>query len=200
MNTNFPNINTLWAHLVIEELVRNGVTKFIISPGGRSTPLTAAAASHDLTEVIMHFDERGAAYYALGCSKAQNKPVALICTSGTATANYFPAIIEASMDFVPLIVLTADRPDELRDSGANQTIDQVNLYGNYPRFFFDMPSPTVEIEPEFIFTTIDQACYRSLTSPSGPVHLNFKFRDPLAPVGENINYKNYFNSISNYLN
>src|SRR5205814_8177483 len=107
---------------------------FCIAPGSRSSPLTVPAAQHKKVKTLVHFDERGLAFHALGYASATKKPVVLICTSGTAAANFFPAVIEASKKKVPLIVLTADRPPELRATGAVQTIDQANLFGKYAKF------------------------------------------------------------------
>ncbi|MBN1561881.1 2-succinyl-5-enolpyruvyl-6-hydroxy-3-cyclohexene-1-carboxylic-acid synthase [candidate division KSB1 bacterium] len=173
------NINTFWAALCIEELVRNGITFYCISPGSRSAPLTIAAAQNPQTDCHICHDERGAAYVALGYAKARGTPAALISTSGTAAANFYPAIVEAAMDAVPMIVLTADRPHELLDTGANQTIDQHHLYGRYARWSFTLPPPTTDISPRFILTTIDQAIHRSMRLPAGAVHLNCMFREPL---------------------
>ena len=176
------NINSFWASLIIEELVRNGVELFCISPGSRSTPLTVAAARHADAECFVCHDERAAAFLALGYGKAAGRPAALICTSGTAAANYFPAIIEASMDDAPLIVLTADRPPELLDTAANQTINQSLLYGDYTRWRRTLPSPDENVTPRFVLTTVDQAVHRATAIPPGPVHLNCQFREPLAPT------------------
>ncbi|HPG40581.1 MAG TPA: 2-succinyl-5-enolpyruvyl-6-hydroxy-3-cyclohexene-1-carboxylic-acid synthase [bacterium] len=181
-NIHTENINTLWASLIIEELVRSGVTYFIISPGSRSAPLTVAAVRHPQAKCFVAIDERGAAYHALGYARACGVPAALICTSGTAAANYYPAVIEASEDFVPMLLLTADRPPELRDTGANQAIRQPGLYSDYCRWQFDMPCPDEKISPRMVLTTIDQFVYRSIAFPPGPVHLNCMFREPLAPA------------------
>jgi len=175
------------------------VNQFFISPGSRSTSLTVAVASNERTRSLVHFDERGAAYAALGFSKATRKPAALICTSGTAAANFSPAIVEASQEQIPLIVLTADRPPELRYTGANQTINQVQLYGDYVRWFCDLPCPSDEIDASFILTTVDQAVYRALRSPSGPVHINCMFREPLAPTGEFEDYLGYLSPVSSWM-
>lgn len=177
-----PNINTLWAQLIVEELVRNGVEYFCISSGSRSSPLTMAVANNAKACALIHFDERASAYRALGIISATNKPVAVITTSGTAAANLFPAVIETSKKKAPMIVLTADRPPELRWTGAHQTIDQTKIYGEYVRMFFDMPTPTTDIAPEFVLTTVDQAIARAQGNPGGPVHLNCMFREPLAPI------------------
>lgn len=177
-----PNRNHLWGNLIIEECVRCGVGLFCIAPGSRSTPLTTAVARHPHARHLVHFDERGTAFAALGYARATGRPAAWITTSGTALANGMPAVIEASVDQVPLLLLTADRPPELRQTGANQTIDQVKLYGDAVRWFFDMPVPDAAVDPAMVLTTIDQAIYRTLRSPKGPVHLNCMFREPLAPL------------------
>ncbi|HPO12741.1 MAG TPA: 2-succinyl-5-enolpyruvyl-6-hydroxy-3-cyclohexene-1-carboxylic-acid synthase [Candidatus Hydrogenedentes bacterium] len=182
MLDNAPNINHLWAGLLVEELARGGVCCFCISPGSRSTPLAMAAARHPRVPSVVHFDERGAAFHALGWASATGKPAVLICTSGSATANFWPAVVEASMSGVPLILLTADRPPELLDCGANQAIDQIRLYGEYVRWSFTLPCPDPEIPPGMVLTTVDQALYRAQHPPAGPVHLNCMFREPLAPL------------------
>jgi len=181
MESRQKNINNFWAYLLVEELVRNHVTQFFISPGSRSTPLTIAAAENAGAEKIICFDERGAAYCALGYGRATGRPAVLICTSGTAAANYFPALIEARQSQIPMIIISADRPPELQASGANQTIDQSKLYQNYPVWYFDYPCPDLSIRPEMVLTTLDQAIHRTLFPDPGPVHLNLKFREPLEP-------------------
>src|SRR5262245_7276987 len=142
-----PNINHFWAALMVEELVRNGVDRFVICPGSRSAPLALAAAGHPKAKTVVHFDERGAGFYAAGYASATLSPAAVITTSGTAVANLFPAVIEASKKKIPMIVLTADRPPELRHTGANQTIDQVKIFGDYARWFVDLPCPDDKIDP-----------------------------------------------------
>ena len=164
------------AHLIIAELARCGVDEFIIAPGFRSAPLALAAISHPGTHCTVHFDERGSAFFALGYGRATRKPCVWITTSGTAAANGLPAVVEASLEHVPMICLTADRPPELRDTGANQTIDQVHLFGRYPRWFVDLPAPVSEQDGAYIRTTIDHAVHRAC---AGPVHLNCMFREPL---------------------
>lgn len=176
----WPNINYAWAGLLVEELIRNGVSRFCIAPGARSAPLALSAAAHPLARTMVHHDERGAAFFALGLSSAGHT-AAIICSSGTAAANFFPAVIEASKKKIPIIVLTADRPPELRYTGAHQTIDQVRLYGSYPRFFIDMPAPCLEIPPQTVLTTVDQAVSLARGPLPGPVHLNCMFREPIAP-------------------
>src|SRR5262249_15011450 len=154
-----------------------------ICPGSRSTPLAMifadfAKASADF-KLWMHLDERSAAFFALGLAKASRQPVALHCTSGTAAANFLPAVVEAHYGRVPLIVLTADRPAELRDLGAPQTIDQLRMYGSFARWFVEVALP--ESTPEmlrYIRTIASRAVAESM---AGPVHLNFPLREPLVP-------------------
>ncbi len=177
-------LNHVWSSLIIEELVRCGVTTFCISPGSRSTPIVIAAAENIRTRTVVHTDERGAAFYAMGCAKATGQPTALICTSGTAVANYFPAVIEASQSAVPLLILSSDRPVELRDTRSPQTINQVNIYGDYLRWHFDLPAPDTDVSPSFLLTTVDQAVYRAANRPAGPVQINCQFREPLISIHE----------------
>ena len=177
-------LNTLWGRLLVEELARCGVTFVCISPGSRSTPLTAAVAGSGRIESAIWLDERGAAFHALGRARATGRPAALICTSGTAVANYLPAVVEASQDGVPLVVVTADRPPELIDAGANQAIRQPGIFGDYLRWSFTLPAPDAEISGRLVLSTVDQALHRALGPPAGPVHINCMFREPLEPVGE----------------
>lgn len=180
------NPATVWAHTFVDELARLGVRHAVIAPGSRSTPLTLAFAAHPAFRVHSLLDERGAAFYALGIGLATGTPAALLCTSGTAAANFFPAIIEAHASRVPLLVLTADRPPELRGTGANQTIDQIKLFGGYPRWFAEAPLPEGDPSPLLVRslrTLADRAFAAALAPLPGPVHLNFPFRKPLEPAG-----------------
>ena len=127
---NRANTNSLWSSVLVETLSKCGIDRVVVSPGSRSTPLTVAFASHPSIEAIPVLDERSAAFFALGIAKRTHRAVALVCTSGTAAVNYFPAVVEASEARIPLLVLTADRPPELRDCGAGQTINQLRLYGD----------------------------------------------------------------------
>jgi len=178
-----PNIQT--ALLFVEALIASGLTAVCISPGSRSTPLTLAFAAQDKIKIYRHLDERSAGFFALGFAVAADKPVALVCTSGTAVANYYPAIIEAHMSQVPLLVLTADRPHELRHSGANQTINQVNIFGNHVLWAVDMPIPQADA-PAVALRNVQTTAVRAYTTATGlqkgPVHINFPFRKPLEPV------------------
>ena len=179
-----PRANRLWAGLIVEELVRSGVDFFCVAPGSRSTPLVAALAANPKAESLIHFDERGTAFAALGYARATGRPAAWITTSGTAVANGLPAVVEAATDGVPMILLTADRPPELRETGANQTVVQPNIFGGYVRWSFDLPAPDLTIDPAMVLTTVDQAVYRARRSPRGPVHLNLMFREPFLPDPE----------------
>jgi 2-succinyl-5-enolpyruvyl-6-hydroxy-3-cyclohexene-1-carboxylate synthase len=161
----------------VDELARCGVTHACTSPGSRSTPLVLSLARDDRLTVSSHIDERSGAFYALGVAKATGRPAVLACTSGTATANYAPAVIEAYEARVGLIVLTADRPPELRDVGAGQTIDQVKLYGRAATWYLEVDeAPATEERMRFLRGL---ACRAAWTARSGPVHLNFALREPL---------------------
>ncbi len=183
------NLNGLWAQLMIEELVRNEVTTFYIGPGSRSTPLTVAVARHARARAQICYDERGAGFRALGHARATRLPAAVITTSGTAAANLYPAVVEAAQDHVPLILLTADRPPELIDTGANQAILQTQMFDRYVRWQFELPCPSAKMGPGFVLTTVDQAVHQSRSPNAGPVHLNCMFREPfLDPDGEGSGY------------
>jgi len=199
MKTYFPNLNILWASLLVEELRRNGVNYFCLAPGSRCTPLTVAVAENKNVEKSIHYDERGVGFHALGYGRATGKPAAIITTSGTAVPNLFPAVVEAAMERIPLVLITADRPPELRDTSANQTIDQVKIFGNHVRWFVDLPCPDLAIVPEFVLTTVDQARYRCKTGLKGPVHINCMFREPLAPESQGDDFTNYLSSIDQWL-
>ena len=179
------NLNSLWAGVLVETLVRSGVRHAVISPGSRSTPLTFAFARHPGIEAIPVLDERSAGFFALGLAKQRLEPVALVCTSGTAAANFFPAVIEAHESGVPLLVLTADRPPELRACASGQTIDQQKLYGAYVNFYHELATPELaEPQLRYVRQTAAHAAMRTLVPAAGPVHLNIPFRDPLPPVAD----------------
>lgn len=180
MNSHGASLNALWAGLIIDEFTRVGVHHFSLASGSRSSPLAVAIARHPSATANVHVDERGAAFYALGVARAIGTPAAVVTTSGTAAANLLPAAVEAAMDFVPLILLTADRPPELRDTHANQTIRQPGLFGRYVRWDTDLPCPEESVPAAFVLTTVDQAVHRAMAS-QGPVHVNAMFREPLAP-------------------
>lgn len=176
------NRNYFWAETFIKELSSIGVKYACISPGSRNTSLTLAAANNKKIKSFVHIDERSSAFFALGMAKVTNTPVIIICTSGTATAELYPAIIEAYQQRVPLIVCTADRPPELLNTGANQTINQNNLYKNHIRWFFDagLPEP-IPKRIRHIKAIAKRAVYESMVRSKGPVHINFPFRKPFEP-------------------
>jgi 2-succinyl-5-enolpyruvyl-6-hydroxy-3-cyclohexene-1-carboxylate synthase len=178
------NGNTALASAFAEELARGGLRHAAVSPGSRSTPLAVALWRQPEIDVTVIVDERSAAFFALGAAQATRAPVALLCTSGTAAANYHPAICEADESAVPLVVLTADRPPELRGIGAGQTIDQIKLYGESVRWFCEVG--THEADDDGLLHYRSVACRaldaaRGETRP-GPVHLNLPWREPLAPL------------------
>lgn len=181
----YSNRNALWAHIFVDELARSGLRDACIAPGSRSTPLALAFYAHPKLRVYSLIDERSAAFFALGMARAGERPVALLCTSGTAAANLYPAIIEAHYARVPLLVLTADRPHDQRDSGANQTIDQLKLYGDRVKAFVDVAPPEAAPSARTLRSLRTLACRAFALAqdpPAGPVHLNFPFRKPLEPV------------------
>jgi 2-succinyl-5-enolpyruvyl-6-hydroxy-3-cyclohexene-1-carboxylate synthase len=178
------NANTALASTFVEELARGGLRRAVVSPGSRSTPLALALWRAPEIEVTVILDERSAAFFALGAAQASGAPVALLCTSGTAVANYHPAVCEADESALPLLVLSADRPPELRGIGAGQTIDQIKVFGSSVRWFCEVG--THEADDEGLLHYRSVACRalaaaRGETRP-GPVHLNLPWREPLAPV------------------
>lgn len=178
------NANTALASAFCEELTRGGLRRAVVSPGSRSTPLAVALWRQPEIEVDVILDERSAGFYALGAAQASGEPVALLCTSGTAAANYHPAVCEADESAIPLLVLTADRPPELRGIGAGQTIDQVKLYGAGVRWFCEVGTHGADDDGLLHYRAV--AC-RALALARGeirpgPVHLNLPWREPLAPV------------------
>jgi 2-succinyl-5-enolpyruvyl-6-hydroxy-3-cyclohexene-1-carboxylate synthase len=171
-------LNLLWADRLMRELAAAGVQRVFIAPGSRSTPLTLAAARQAALIVADHFDERGLAFAALGVGRATGRPAAVITTSGTAVANLLPAVVEAGQDHVPLVLLTADRPPELRGSGANQTIEQAGLFGVQARYALDLDCPPDDGGTEAVAEAVAAA---RLAWAHGPVHLNLRLREPLQP-------------------
>lgn len=190
MQVTFNNLNQLWSYVLTETLKRLGLKCAVICPGSRSTPLTVAFVQQiPHIEAIPISDERSAAFFALGRAKAIGKPVVLVCTSGTAGANFYPAVIEARESRVPLLILTADRPAELRDCHSGQTIDQVKLYGNYPNWQTELATPSLDMGMlGYLRQTIIHAWERCQFPNSGAVHLNIPFRDPLAPIPDGTNF------------
>ncbi|BBI53850.1 hypothetical protein HORIV_62710 [Vreelandella olivaria] len=172
--------NHVWAALILEELYRLGVRDVVLAPGSRSSPLTMAASEHVGLRCHCHFDERGLGFMALGIARGSHRPVVVITTSGTAVANLYPAVVEANLLGVPLIVLSADRPIELLDNGSNQAIDQRDIFSRHTTVHHDLPTPDAEIKAAFLLSTIDQAVDQQRRTP-GPIHINCRYREPLYP-------------------
>ena len=185
IDLDFRNTNTLWCSVLVETLVRLGLHRVVISPGSRSAPLTFAFARHPRVEAIPVLDERSAGFYALGLAKQDHRPVALVCTSGTAATNFLPAVVEAHESGVPLLVFTADRPPELRGCHSGQSINQLELYGGFVNLFQDLPVPAATLAAmRRLRRTIERACVATARPMTGPVHLNCPFRDPLPPLAQ----------------
>ncbi|MBE9063591.1 2-succinyl-5-enolpyruvyl-6-hydroxy-3-cyclohexene-1-carboxylic-acid synthase [cf. Phormidesmis sp. LEGE 11477] len=185
MPIDFRNTNSLWASVAVETLARLGLQTAILCPGSRSTPLTFAFANHPQIEALPILDERSAAFFALGCAKRQHRPVAIVCTSGTAGANFYPAVIEACESGVPLLVFTADRPPEMRDCASGQTIDQINLYGGFVKRFVEMMVPMADLSMlAYLRQTLVSGWESAIALQPGPIHFNCPFRDPLPPIAD----------------
>ncbi len=177
-----PNLTHSFAATFVDELARAGLDTVCLAPGSRSTPLAVAFARHPAIRHLVHLDERSASFFALGRARATGRPVAILCTSGTAAAEFHPAVVEADLARVPLLVLTADRPPELQGVGANQVIDQVGLYGSAARAFFD-PGPPADLGDggRAWRRLAGRALAATQGPPPGPVHVNLAFREPLLP-------------------
>ncbi|EDX87557.1 2-succinyl-6-hydroxy-2,4-cyclohexadiene-1-carboxylic acid synthase/2-oxoglutarate decarboxylase [Synechococcus sp. PCC 7335] len=205
MPIDFRNTNSLWASIAVETLARLGLQTAILCPGSRSTPLTVAFANHSGIETLPILDERSAAFFALGCAKRQHSPVAIVCTSGTAGANFYPAIIEAYESGVPLLVFTADRPPEMRDCASGQTIDQIKLFGGFVKRFVEMAVPVADLSMlSYLRQTLVSGWESAITPHSAPIHFNCPFRNPLAPTANSsthrvksaFNTEKFFHSLS----
>jgi len=174
------------ASVLIRSLHAQGVRHAVVSPGSRSTPLTLALAHHSGFEKHVVLDERSAAFIALGIGKATGLPAILVCTSGTAAANYFPAVVEAKQSGVPIIILTADRPPELRGIGSSQTIDQLNLYGHHAIFFHELGEPADTSRDIKRIQFAAKQCVVESVRRGGTAHINIPFRKPLEPAQSDI--------------
>lgn len=176
------NRNFIWSNILVDQLAECGVKYACISPGSRSTPLTYSISQNSRIKTFVHIDERSSGFFALGLAKKSNSPVIILTTSGTATAELYPAIIEAYQNRVPLIVCTADRPSYLRNTGANQTINQDNIYKNHIRFFYDAGLPNLKTKNINKFKEIVVKAFNIANSlDKGPVHFNIPFEKPLEP-------------------
>jgi len=174
--------NHAWGVVLAETLVRLGVTFVAVAPGSRSTPLTLALARHPQIEAVPVLDERSAGFLALGWARREGRPAAVVVTSGTAAANLAPAVVEAREGRVPLLLLTADRPPELRGCSAGQTIDQVKLFGTFPKWQMDLPVPEADpVALARLRQILVAAVGRAVARSPGPVHLNLPLREPLVP-------------------
>ncbi|WP_086445385.1 2-succinyl-5-enolpyruvyl-6-hydroxy-3-cyclohexene-1-carboxylic-acid synthase [Candidatus Enterococcus lemimoniae] len=173
---------TNYLQTFVEGMISSGVEQAVISPGSRSTPLALLLHRQGQIETFTEVDERSAAFFALGLSKASSKPVVLLCTSGTAAANYYPAICEAYASHIPLIVLTTDRPHELRQVGAPQAMDQFHLFQGHVKEFIEMAIPEgTKIMLDYAYWQGMRATDTACQIPKGPIHLNFPLREPLLP-------------------
>lgn len=178
------NLNFYWCTQFVRSLFEQGVRHVVISPGSRSTSLTLAFAAHSGFKKHVIIDERSAAFTALGLSKANGIPTCLVCTSGTAVANYLPAIIEASQSGVPLIVASADRPPHLRSIGASQTIDQLKIFGGFVTFFHEVGEPKESNKSILRLEKVAEQAYSASTKNKGVAHINFCFSKPFEPTKE----------------
>ncbi|OBW92656.1 2-succinyl-5-enolpyruvyl-6-hydroxy-3-cyclohexene-1-carboxylate synthase [Gallibacterium genomosp. 3] len=194
--------NRCWSKVILKTLINYGVQHICIAPGSRSTPLTLEAArlqDANLATCHTHFDERGLGFFALGLAKAQKKPVVIIVTSGTAVANLYPAIVEAYQTQINLIVLSADRPLELIECGANQAIPQEGMFAHYPIAKVNLPKPSQDYPANWLVSTVEQACYQQKLTP-GVIHINVPFAEPLYQADiEQIDTHNWLNPIKHWL-
>lgn len=181
------------ATTLVDELIRHGVTDAVLAPGSRSAPLAYALQAADragLLRLHVRVDERSAAFLALGLAKASRVPVPVVVTSGTAVANLHPAVLEAAHAHVPMLILSADRPPELRGSGANQTTDQVRIFGGSTRWFHDMGAPDERAGHDAEWRSVASRAVGHargwLGGPAGPVHLNLPLREPLVPTDDDL--------------
>lgn len=175
-------LNLRWAQALADGLAAAGVRDLVLSPGARSTPLALAFLRQPTIRCHVILDERSAAFFALGLARAHGRPPALLCTSGSAPANWFPAVIEAGADGVPLVLLSADRPPEVQGWGANQTVDQTRLFGSHVRAFHAPGAPFADFPPAFLHRLAARAVAESRAPLAGPVHINLAFREPLLPA------------------
>jgi 2-succinyl-5-enolpyruvyl-6-hydroxy-3-cyclohexene-1-carboxylate synthase len=173
---------TRYIGALVDELSALNIKNVVISPGSRSTPISMLVNEHPDLKSYIAVDERGAAFFALGLAKSTKQPTVLICTSGTAASNYLPAISEAKESRIPLIVMTADRPHELRDIGAPQAMNQIGLYGSFVKQFIELAIPEAsEAMYQYARTSVNRLYRSCMTAPKGPVHINIPLREPLVP-------------------
>lgn len=193
MKTDQAILNRVWSQVLLEELTRYGVEHICIAPGSRSTPLTLEADANPNLTLHHHFDERGLGFIALGLAKASNKPVALIVTSGTAVANLLPAVAEAKLTGEKLVLLTADRPQELVGCGANQAIVQPGIFSSHVNAALNLPSPTEPLSLNWLLTSVDDVLHLQ-QQLGGAVHINCAFPEPLY-TSQPIDYPQYYSPL-----
>lgn len=175
------SVNALWGRTIVDELHSLGARHVCISPGYRNAPVSLAFANHQGFEIHTHIDERSGGFFGLGIGKITGTPAVILCTSGTAAVNFYPSVVEAFYSGTPLIILTTDRPPELRQIGANQTIDQIKLFGEHVHFFAEVTTPDLQLTG-YLRQLLDQAYSKAIGAPAGPVHLNIPLREPLTPA------------------
>jgi 2-succinyl-5-enolpyruvyl-6-hydroxy-3-cyclohexene-1-carboxylate synthase len=185
MERKYNSLNAFWSGIIAEELARNEIELINVTPGSRNTPLTVAFDDHSDLRTVSHLDERCSSFFALGSTKMRHRPTVIVCTSGTAAAEFHPAVLEAHESSLPVIVMSADRPGELQNTGANQTTNQQNLYGDAVRWFHHVSEPELdERKIKHLRLMINRAIEESIKQRPGPVHLNVPFRKPLEPSNE----------------
>ncbi len=194
----FKHIAHCWASLIAEEVARLGVKDVCIAPGSRSTPLVMACSTHHNLTCHTHFDERSLGFYALGLAKATHQPVVIITTSGSAVANLLPAVVEAFHSSVPLIIFSADRPFQDHYHGANQTINQNNMFGSFSKQFYTIPTPTESISPAWLIATVDEAIFQATMQNPAPVHINIMFDESFFDIERS--FDSYLSPLHHWLN
>lgn len=197
LRTSFSTIANAWAYVVIETLFQLGITTYFIAPGARSTPLTLEVASRPELEVHTHFDERSLGFMALGFAKHSKKLPCVITTSGTAVANLYPSMIEGTLSEIPLLVLSADRPTHLINVGANQAIDQVDIFGRYAASFVDLGNPDPDVSIDTVVSALLDSIKTGLIM-SKPIHVNARFDEPFTPSPTVLSFSDYFKPLHDY--
>ncbi|MGF1720280.1 2-succinyl-5-enolpyruvyl-6-hydroxy-3-cyclohexene-1-carboxylic-acid synthase [Vibrio kyushuensis] len=192
-------MNRIWCEVILEELTRFGVTDVCLAPGSRSTPLTLEADANSKLNIHTHFDERGLGFLALGLAKASKKPIAIIVTSGTAVANLLPAIAEAKLTGEKLVVLTADRPQQLVGCGANQAIAQQGIFSSHASAALNLPCPSDSVSLNWLLSSIDEVMHQQ-NQVGSAVHINCPFPEPLYSVHDKSIFLDYLSTIQMWQN